>query len=57
MMACTPPALDAGSLDPKLGGGGDAQVPQQSPKPAGGGRSLILEGLKLLGITVQLLTI
>jgi hypothetical protein len=45
------------SLDPILGSGGDAQVHQQSLKPAGGNQSLNPEGLKLLGIAVQLLAL
>jgi hypothetical protein len=44
------------SLDPVPPGGGDAQVSQQSLKPAGGDQSLSPEGLHLVGIPVHLLT-
>jgi hypothetical protein len=45
------------SLDPILGTGGDAQVSRQSLKSASGDRSFCPEGLNLLGILVQLLTL
>jgi hypothetical protein len=41
-------------LDLVLGGGGDAQVFQQSPKPAGGDESFSPEGLHLVRISVHL---
>jgi hypothetical protein len=40
-------------LDPIPGGGGEAQVLQQSSKPAGGDRSFDHEGLHLVRITVH----
>jgi hypothetical protein len=45
------------SLHPIPGGGGDAQVSQQSLKPTGGDRSLSPEGLNVLDIPIQLLTL
>jgi hypothetical protein len=45
------------SLDLVLGSGDDAQVHQQSIKPPGGDQSLNPEGLKLLGVAVQLLAL
>jgi hypothetical protein len=45
------------SLDPVSGGGGDAQVSQQSTKPAGGDQSFNPEGLHLLSISIHLLTL
>jgi hypothetical protein len=42
-------------LDPVPGGGGDAQVFQQSPKPTGGDRSFSPEGLHLVRISVHIL--
>jgi hypothetical protein len=42
-------------LDPIPGGGGDAQVFQQSLKPAGGDRSFNPEGLDIVYISVHLL--
>jgi hypothetical protein len=44
-----------GFLDPVPGGGGDAQVFQQSLKPAGRDRSFSPEGLHLVCISVHLL--
>jgi hypothetical protein len=44
-------------LDPVPGGSGDAQVFQQSPKPAGGDRSFSPEGLHLICIKVHLLNL
>jgi hypothetical protein len=41
-------------LDPVPGGGCDAQVFQQSPKPAGGDRSFDPNGLHLIHILVHL---
>jgi hypothetical protein len=43
--------------DPVPGGGGDAQVFQQSPKPVGGDRSFNPEGLHLIRILVHLLVL
>jgi hypothetical protein len=45
------------SLDPVSGGGDDAQVSQQSTKPADGDRSFSPEGLHPLSIFVHLLTL
>jgi hypothetical protein len=42
-------------LDPVPGSGGDAQVLQQSTKPAGEDRRFSSEGLHLVSISVQLL--
>jgi hypothetical protein len=42
-------------LDPVPGSGGDAQVLQQSSKPAGEGRRFSSEGLHLVSISVHLL--
>jgi hypothetical protein len=42
-------------LDPVLGSGGDAQVFQQSSKPAGQDRRFGPKGLHLVSISVQLL--
>jgi hypothetical protein len=42
-------------LDPVPGGGGDAQVFQQSLKPAGGAQSFNPDGLHLVRISVHLL--
>jgi hypothetical protein len=42
-------------LDPVPGSGGDAQVLQQSSKPAGEDRRFISEGLHLVSISIHLL--
>jgi hypothetical protein len=44
-------------LDPVLGGGGDAEAFQQSPKPTVGDRSFSPKGLHLISILVQLLNL
>jgi hypothetical protein len=44
-------------LGPVPGGGGDSQVFQQSPKPAGGYRSFSPKGLHLVCILVHLLNL
>jgi hypothetical protein len=44
-------------LDHVPGGGGDAQVFQQSPKPAGGAQSFNPDGLHLVCISVHLLVV
>jgi hypothetical protein len=45
------------SLDPVSWGRGDAQVSQQSAKPAGGDQSCSTEGFPFVSIFVQLLTL
>jgi hypothetical protein len=44
-------------FDPILGGGVDAQVLQQSPKPAGEDQSFGPKGLHLVRISVHLLSL
>jgi hypothetical protein len=44
------------SLDPVSWGGCDAQVSQQSIKPAGGDRSFSTKGFPFVSISIQLLT-
>jgi hypothetical protein len=44
-------------LDPVPGSGGDAQVLQQSPKPADKDRTFGPEGLHVISMSVQLLSL